>query len=493
MLWQDEEVKGDFYRRSDKSVQEVAALPIVIWARLYMDMEPYLVVRKADGADLLTFYHRQVAEAAQAKYRVKERHAGLARYFTSQPLYLVQDQKSPNLRKLSETLYQLRQAELWSGLRDTVSDLGFLEAQCQVNMVFDMLSELDASDRTYPQVAISQVRQALIQVLPTLTERRELALQAIYNHLAWTERLCPDLETSLPAAYRVLESRPYWIRAAARLPGSTFQSALNISYKFSSSLLSLSPERTTLAVTSDAGECEIYSLLTGAVEDAFKIACAQPLVGIAHGEKPHRLAWLEADGSVHVDAAPATLKGRVGERRLLYPSRGGVLAAAEDNNLVAWQAGTPPKSICEVPYPLVVMHFCLGNQNVLFVAGRANPVVGLLRWEQSAWVGQFVPYSGPPIIDADVDESGEWVALLRKDRSLQIVELRTGHPKAQLFYERQGALVSGIPSGCAWGFGAQSDVVFFNTQKGQIGAWQWQTNNYSRCANGYELTEANSF
>ena len=68
VLWQDNEVRNDFFRRSPKSPQDIAALPVVIWARLFLDLAPYLAFRKADGTELMTFYHRQVAEVVQEKY-----------------------------------------------------------------------------------------------------------------------------------------------------------------------------------------------------------------------------------------------------------------------------------------------------------------------------------------------------------------------------------------------------------------------------------------
>lgn len=118
VLWLDEDVTGDFFRRSPQSPKDVTALPVAVWARLYLDLEAYLALRSADGAELLGFYHRQVAEAAKYVYLDKERHAGLAAYFTPQPLYLEAGEAACNLRKLSEMVYQ----QAWAGLAAQVED-----------------------------------------------------------------------------------------------------------------------------------------------------------------------------------------------------------------------------------------------------------------------------------------------------------------------------------------------------------------------------------
>ncbi len=66
---------------------------MVVWSRLYFDLEPYLSERAADGTSLMTFYHRQLREVAEEEYLAgdarHERHAQLAAYFSddaAQPL-----------------------------------------------------------------------------------------------------------------------------------------------------------------------------------------------------------------------------------------------------------------------------------------------------------------------------------------------------------------------------------------------------------------------
>lgn len=107
-------------------------LPVVLWSRLYFDLEPYLTERSADGASLMSFYHRQLREVVEADVLSGDnkpaRHAHLAGYFARQDLFEPQ-KRTPNVRKLSELPYQQTYAEKWDELHATLTDFDFLEAK----------------------------------------------------------------------------------------------------------------------------------------------------------------------------------------------------------------------------------------------------------------------------------------------------------------------------------------------------------------------------
>ena len=63
----DWQVLGDYFRRAPRSPR-VAALPVVLWSRLALDLRPYLTERGADGAALFSFYDRQLREVAEEAY-----------------------------------------------------------------------------------------------------------------------------------------------------------------------------------------------------------------------------------------------------------------------------------------------------------------------------------------------------------------------------------------------------------------------------------------
>lgn len=108
-------------------------LPVILWSRLYFDLERYLTERSADGASLMSFYHRQLREVVEQTFLAGDAkpmlHAHLADYFAGQELFEPQ-KKTPNIRKLSELPYQQTYAGQWDEVHATLTDFDFLEAKC---------------------------------------------------------------------------------------------------------------------------------------------------------------------------------------------------------------------------------------------------------------------------------------------------------------------------------------------------------------------------
>jgi len=56
-------MKGELEK--DKKFMKI---PIAVWSRLYLDLEPYLTERDADGVPIITFFHRQFIEVLGERY-----------------------------------------------------------------------------------------------------------------------------------------------------------------------------------------------------------------------------------------------------------------------------------------------------------------------------------------------------------------------------------------------------------------------------------------
>ena len=203
VLSRDEDVMADFRRRSPKS-PEVGRLPVVVWSRLYADVEPYLTERGADGTSLMAFYHRQLDEVVAEEYLAGEErqagHRGLAQYFGQRSLHVQRDeQEIPNLRKLSELPYQQTYGGLWDELRDTLTDFDFLEAKCTHGTsttdsdgshrflgVYEIMEDYERALVVWPidlpdgQAALSAFRVALRLTAHNLVSWPELTFQEVY-------------------------------------------------------------------------------------------------------------------------------------------------------------------------------------------------------------------------------------------------------------------------------------------------------------------------
>jgi hypothetical protein len=107
-------------------------LPVVLWSRLSFDLEPYLTEKRAEGGNLLSFYHRELGDVAAEEFLTGdakcEFHGRLADYFRS----LADPSGSgrwdgEGVRGLSELPFHLTHAGRWEEVYETLTDFSFLE------------------------------------------------------------------------------------------------------------------------------------------------------------------------------------------------------------------------------------------------------------------------------------------------------------------------------------------------------------------------------
>jgi WD40 repeat protein len=135
ILAANEDYWGAFTRTAYYQPHE-RRLPFVVWSRLALDLDAYLVRRQADGAALLNFYHRQFSEGVDSLYLAPQRedhHAHLAAYYKQQPL--------SNLRKLSEQAYQQAKAGQHEAYVATLTDYPFLQASLDARGVDELIED----------------------------------------------------------------------------------------------------------------------------------------------------------------------------------------------------------------------------------------------------------------------------------------------------------------------------------------------------------------
>ncbi|MCK8114881.1 AAA family ATPase [Anaerosoma tenue] len=132
---QDTGVLGEFnertrpeHRPADGSLP--SRLPVVVWSRLFFDLQPYLGTRSSEGASLLAFYHRELAEVATKRYlegNRAARHATLASMFRTMADPAGDGSWSGRARALSELPYHLTGAREWQAVYEALTDFTFLE------------------------------------------------------------------------------------------------------------------------------------------------------------------------------------------------------------------------------------------------------------------------------------------------------------------------------------------------------------------------------
>lgn len=139
-------------------------VPVVVWSRLFGEMEPYMTRRRADGTIVMGFYHREVGLAVERRYldeseRVRA-HQHLAEYFCGLDLWTESPEmqraraermpptpRPANVRKVVELPYhRLEVARLagkddpdspyWDAAADLLLDWRFLEAKAEADAGF---------------------------------------------------------------------------------------------------------------------------------------------------------------------------------------------------------------------------------------------------------------------------------------------------------------------------------------------------------------------
>jgi NACHT domain- and WD repeat-containing protein len=181
VLSADAEVMADFERKALHMVEN-RRLPVVIWSRLYYDVEPYLTERSIEGGVVFSYYHRQLAEAITAEYLAGDegirRHCQLADYFSAQLPISAHDAEVPDtseqtrqvvpgiarppvLRALDELPYQQTMGELWDAVYATLTDFSFLEAKVNSLGVAEHRGADGAITKTHTAVYLLQDDYAL--------------------------------------------------------------------------------------------------------------------------------------------------------------------------------------------------------------------------------------------------------------------------------------------------------------------------------------------
>jgi len=170
VLSADGEVWRDFEHRAHHTPPE-HRLPVIVWSRLFLDLEPYLAERSVPGGTVASFYHRQLAEQVATRFLAGDaghlRHRSLAAYFAGRTNWLDEQQTRPDVRRAAEMPYQQRAGGLWTEAEATLLDCPFLFAKCTGGLVLDLDADYQGLIQEAPENSLPQ-HDALRLVQSTL-------------------------------------------------------------------------------------------------------------------------------------------------------------------------------------------------------------------------------------------------------------------------------------------------------------------------------------
>jgi hypothetical protein len=131
----DEETWAEFIAGAEWE-RPMRRLPVVVWSRLYFDLAPYLSPRVSEGASLLSFFHKELADAAQNRY-VEGRAAQMHGVLTDVMRALARGKDAGerewrgSAHALAELPYHQTRAERWDELFATLTDFTYLEQKAK--------------------------------------------------------------------------------------------------------------------------------------------------------------------------------------------------------------------------------------------------------------------------------------------------------------------------------------------------------------------------
>lgn len=204
----------DDLRRDDKRLQEFLAhimaspdrprLPVVLWSRLLVDLEPYLTRRALDATPLLDFYHRELRDASSAEFVTAEKerlHVGLARCFRQWGDPTADDSWKGERRALRELPYHLVAAAQCDEVEALFTDIQYLEAKVTAGLIFDLPEDLRIAVATLPS---DRPMRSILQLLDEAIRRdihfignhavdyRQGLFQCLWNTCWWYDSPAAD-------------------------------------------------------------------------------------------------------------------------------------------------------------------------------------------------------------------------------------------------------------------------------------------------------------
>jgi hypothetical protein len=485
ILFADPEYRAKLNEDTEQTRHELPPnakrIPIALWSRLRFDLAPYLTERAAPGANVLTFYHRQVAEWARSRDlgpapMIWRPHERVADFFESKADPAKNSTWiTASSRALEELPYHLAQDANLPRWERTVCDPLFVESSCRAGLVFEFLRDIDDGLSRLPSASVQLMRNATASSLRTIVEHPKFCLSMLCNRLLWSE---PNqlIARAAERATAVLDASWPWLRAS-----SPMHNVASIPLNGRSHQAFIAKQQ-AFATADGSGNLEIRSIGRGELLTKRTLE-ARALIALAVEPAQFSTAWLERNGDVRAEFSHDVLPGRTHETKVVYPRDDTVIAATRAEDLVAWnpQTGGTNLLVARIPFPMVVLRANTVGSRILFVAGDlpSEQTVGIVSSRNRGWVAEMLKWNGRPIKHGCLNPDGTRALLVDSGRGISVVEVATGTVLAFTQYERRSdVMVWGGITACSLG---NDETAAITTDKGHVWAWDWKLDRFTAC------------
>lgn len=503
VLSMDKEVFDDFLVRAHHQPPE-QRLPVVVWSRLYFDLEAYLTERSADGANLLGFYHRQLGDVVNEQFLAvetkRERHNTLARFFHRQDYFLEgidrqrerakrlpHTSRPVNLRKARELHWQLLHIEGWNELEQLLTDLSFLEAKAEAGMVFELATDFNVALKVIPDDrsghrVLRLLEEAVGRDLHFLVDHPTTLFQCLWNTCWWydnpeaaahfvrpSERalsnspIAPTLRDLVENWRKEKESRTpgfRWIRSH-RPPQTSLDSgqrALMRGHTAQVLSVALSPDGTRLASGSSDETLRLWDVAT-----AQELFCLREhngsVTSLAFSADGRRLASGSFDATIllwdaHTGIPLRRLRGHAGVILDLAFSRDGryVVSGAGDRSVRIWNAETAEEVRRLEGHENWIKCVAVSTDGKTLASGSSDATVRVWDIEQQIEKMRIlrdeIARRPPTILDLQFTSDDRCIRTASSDGAIQSWDISSGIELSRFSIDRVGVeCVALLPDG----------------------------------------------
>lgn len=309
-------------------------------------------------------------------------------------------------------------------------------------MIFELAQDFQAAlmamPREYPKrCAIEPLAKSIMMELRSISIRPYLAASLIFNGFRWLAEDCEEVEVIQESAEKYLDKKGLWISVTAPITREDSTGSVAVSYSFDAPLQALSGDGAVLAVACPKGDSEIWNLRRNE-RIANQRLGSMPIKGIALSPNGHHLAYIGTDNIVRILDGENQIGYRDGERLLEFLSDSELLIVDADGNLLIWNSITGQSFIIarSIQRPLLTNRARDNGRKALLIAGEEDQTILLLDQRMNKWACRRLPHAGAPASQADLSEDGEKVALVCRDRRIQVIDAANGKVITENFYER---------------------------------------------------------